>query len=90
MHNDHHISFGKQLRRALWGIFLAAGFGSFWVGLCMHAIALVIVGGGTLLIGLFRICESLSHLKRIPKPHSPRPVPHRAPHRGNAYRPRRY
>ena len=58
MYNNHHIPLGKQLLRALWGIFLSLGFGGFWIGLCTGSVLLLILGSCTILIGLFLSIKS--------------------------------
>ena len=51
MYNSHHISFGQQLVRALWGIFLSLGFGSFWIGLCIGSVLFLVLGSCVTLVG---------------------------------------
>ena len=51
MYNNHHTSFGKQVLRAFWGIFLSVGFGGFWIGLYIDSVLLSIASGTILLIG---------------------------------------
>jgi hypothetical protein len=77
MYNNHHASFGKQLLRALWGIFLSLGFGGFWIGLCTGSVMLLILGCCIIFIGLALSIKSFVRCNSYTRPRNR----HRAYHR---------
>ena len=57
MYRYHHISFRKQVVRAICGLFLSVGYARFWIGLYNGSILLSVAGGNVILIGLVVIVK---------------------------------
>lgn len=65
MKTKNHVPFGKQLLRALLGLVVALGYGTFWYGLCKTIPYMIVLGALSLAIGIFHLVKAFCHLKAI-------------------------
>ena len=70
MSYNNHSSLGKQLLRALLGLFTASGFGAFWIGLLLSEVLLLILGVLGMLVGLISLFSAASKAMRYRSYHS--------------------